>query len=82
MSPDNQPAKLVYMANQIGRGFAARPHDEAVAEIADHIKKFWEKRMLARIFEHLAAGGAGLDERPKQALHILAAKTPVPQPSF
>jgi formate dehydrogenase subunit delta len=59
------------MANQIGKGFAALPHDRAVAEIAAHIKSFWEKRMLEQIFSHLEAGGAGLDERPKQGLQRL-----------
>jgi formate dehydrogenase subunit delta len=78
MSPDTRSDKLVYMANQIGKGFSARPHDEAVADIADHIKKFWEKRMLAQIFAHLETGGAGLDERPKQALQILHAKSASP----
>jgi len=68
MSPDD---KLVRMANQIGQFFALRPEDEAVAEIADHLKSFWEKRMLAKIFAHLDAGGAGLEERVKKALHSL-----------
>ena len=60
--------RLVYMANQIGKAFVLRPHQEAVDEIAAHIKAFWEKRMLTRIFAHIDAGGAGLDELPKQAL--------------
>jgi formate dehydrogenase subunit delta len=59
------------MANQIDKGFAALPHDQAVAEIAAHLKNFWEKRMLAQIFSHLEAGGAGLDERAKQGLQKL-----------
>jgi formate dehydrogenase subunit delta len=63
--------RLVYMANQIGKGFAALPHDHAVTEIAAHIKSFWEKRMLAQIFSHLDNGGAGLDDRPKQGLQRL-----------
>jgi formate dehydrogenase subunit delta len=67
MSPD----KLVYMANQIGKGFAARKPEEAVVEIAAHIKNFWEKRMIAQIFEHLDHGGHGLDPLPKQGLQRL-----------
>lgn len=66
--------KLIYMANQIGKAFALRPHDEAVTEISTHIKKFWEKRMLAQIYNHLAAGAAGVDPLPKQALEILSAE--------
>jgi formate dehydrogenase subunit delta len=60
--------RLVYMANQIGKAFVLRPRDEAIEEIAAHIKAFWEKRMLARVFAHIDAGGAGLDELPKQSL--------------
>jgi formate dehydrogenase subunit delta len=60
--------RLVYMANQIGKAFLLRPQQEAVDETAAHIKAFWEKRMLTRIFAHLDAGGAGLDEIPRQAL--------------
>jgi formate dehydrogenase subunit delta len=60
--------RLVYMANQIGKAFLLRPQQEAVDETAAHIKAFWEKRMLTRIFARLDAGDAGLDEIPRQAL--------------
>ena len=39
--------RLVYMANQIAREFA-RTGDPAAAT-ADHIAKFWDPRMRARI---------------------------------
>ena len=51
-------ARLIYMANQIGRNFAALGHDEAVAATLDHIVKFWDPRMKAQIVV-LAAEGAG-----------------------
>jgi formate dehydrogenase subunit delta len=60
--------RLVHMANQIGKAFILRPHQEAVDETAGHMKAFWERRMLTRIFAHLDSGGAGLDEIPRQAL--------------
>jgi formate dehydrogenase subunit delta len=63
--------KLVYMANQIGDFFKHQKEDEAVEEIAGHLKSFWEKRMLTQIFEHLEAGGQGLHERVKKALAAL-----------
>jgi formate dehydrogenase subunit delta len=63
--------KLIYMANQIGKAFALRPHDEAVAEISTHIKKFWEKRMLAQIYAHIESGCPGLEPLPKEALENL-----------
>ena len=40
--------RLVYMANQIARNFAASG-DGAAAATADHIAKFWDPRMRGRI---------------------------------
>ena len=42
--------KLRYMADQIGRNYAAIGHDHAVLATADHIRKFWDPRMKAAIF--------------------------------
>jgi formate dehydrogenase subunit delta len=69
MSPD----KLVRMANQIGKFFSLRPHDEAVASTADHIVQFWDPRMRAHIIAHLGQGGAGLDPIVREAIERLAA---------
>jgi formate dehydrogenase subunit delta len=66
MSPD----RLVYMANQIGTFFASQRGD-AVAGIADHLKKFWDPRMRAAILAHAAAGGEGLDPAVLQAVNSL-----------
>jgi len=74
-SPDElhakSAAKLVYMANQIGKFFASQGPDKAVAGTAEHIGKFWEPRMRNAIFAHLQAGGAGLDANVRRALEIL-----------
>ena len=75
MSPD----KLAYMANQIGKFFAHRPHEKAVAEIADHIRKFWDPRMRRAILDALAAespagGGPKLDPTVREA--ILSLRSP------
>ncbi len=43
------PDRLVYMANQIGSFFRSQGPDQAVAGVADHIKKFWDPRMKAKI---------------------------------
>ena len=67
--------RLVYMANQIGMFFKSQGHDKAVAGTADHIKKFWDPRMLKTIFAHLDAGGAGLDPNVLEALTSLKAKS-------
>jgi len=52
--------RLVHMANQIADFFAAYPRDEAVAGVADHLKKFWDPRMRAALIGHAKSGGGGL----------------------
>ena len=59
------------MANQIGTFFASQGTDLAVAGTAEHIKKFWDPRMLAAIFAYLDGGGAGLDPAVRQAIERL-----------
>ncbi|BBU62226.1 NAD-dependent formate dehydrogenase [Methylosinus sp. C49] len=70
----NSADRLVKMANQIGKFFAAQRHSDAVAGTAEHLKKFWDPRMRAGIIDHVAQGGSGLDEVPLQAVQKLAAK--------
>jgi formate dehydrogenase subunit delta len=43
-------ARLRRMADQIAANLAARGHDEAVEGTAEHIWKFWDPRMKAKIF--------------------------------
>jgi formate dehydrogenase subunit delta len=69
-------AKLVYMANQIGKFFHSQGEAATVAGTAEHIRKFWDPRMRATILAHLRAGGAGLDPPVRQALAGL--ETPPP----
>ncbi len=64
--------KLVMMANQIARAFAAEGEARAVPKIADHIAKFWDPRMRRRIAEYEAAGGAGLEPLARSAVARLA----------
>jgi formate dehydrogenase subunit delta len=63
-----EAAKLVMMANQIGRFFVPQRDIDPVAAIADHLVKFWEPRMRAAIVAHLKAGGAGLDGPVREAV--------------
>ena len=56
----DQSESLVRMANQIADFFRNKPEDQAIAGTADHIRKFWDPRMRAKMAEHLAHGGNGL----------------------
>lgn len=52
--------EIVRMANEIAAFYTPYPRDEAVADIAQHIRDFWDPRMRRAMAEHLAAGGEGL----------------------
>lgn len=56
MSPD----KLTRMANQIAAFFETQPDADKAARVADHLREFWEPRMLEQLSAHLEAGGEGL----------------------
>ena len=73
MSPD----KHVYMANQIATFFKTMPQVDAAKGVADHINKFWEPRMRARLFEIIEAGGEGLDPVVLQAATQIRKPKPV-----
>ena len=51
---------LVRMANQIAEFFDAMPErEQALHDIADHLRKFWEPRMRRQLLDHLDRGGEG-----------------------
>ncbi|HXJ39462.1 MAG TPA: formate dehydrogenase subunit delta [Bryobacteraceae bacterium] len=63
---------MVHNANQIASFFASYPHDEAIAGIEDHLRKFWEPRMRKQIVAHVAAGGEGLSPLALEAVRRLS----------
>jgi formate dehydrogenase subunit delta len=69
-------AHLVKMANDIGHFFGAEPErEDAVAGIANHIAKFWTKRMRDKLTAHVKRDGdASLEDLPREALRRLAAQ--------
>jgi formate dehydrogenase subunit delta len=73
-TPDKSPAKLIYMANQIGTFFAAQDKKNASSKIAEHILKFWDPRMRAQIMAHVERDGAGLDPQALEAVRLLKAQ--------
>ncbi len=64
--------RLIYMANQIARNFAAQGEDVAVVATADHIAKFWDPRMKAASYALLAQGGSSLSPVSRRALEMLS----------
>jgi formate dehydrogenase subunit delta len=70
-----QESKMVHLANEIARFWAAYPHDEALAGVAGHIRSFWEPRFRRQLVEYGQTGGAGLHDLVKEALQQLAPST-------
>jgi formate dehydrogenase subunit delta len=62
---------MVHMANQIALFFASYPREDAIAGVADHLRKFWEPRMRKQIIEYVAQRGAGLHELALEAVKRL-----------
>ena len=69
------------MANDIGHFFRAEPQrEDAIAGIANHIVRYWTKRMREKIAAHMQHGGdADLDDLPREALRRLLAQQPPPR---
>ena len=70
---------MVHLVNQIALFFQAYPHDEAVAGVADHIKRFWPVRMRQQLFAYAEAGGAGLHALVPEA--VLTLNPPAESPT-
>jgi formate dehydrogenase subunit delta len=69
---------LVRMANQIADFFKVQSESEAISGAANHIRMFWDPRMRAKMAEHLAHGGEGLNPIALKAVQSVckpAAKT-------
>jgi formate dehydrogenase subunit delta len=73
---------LITMANQIGTFFASYPdREEASAEIASHLKRFWAPRMRQQLYAHIdAEHGAGLAPLVLAAIAAHRGERAVPPP--
>ena len=69
MAADHQ--KLVRMANQIATFFVSQPGTAQAADVAAHLKAFWEPRMLQALYAHVDAGGEGCSPLVLQAVERL-----------
>lgn len=63
--------RLVRMANQIAAEFVNQAPRDAAAATSEHIRLFWDPRMLLMIRAHVAAGGSGLSPVATEAIAML-----------
>ena len=68
---------MIKMANEISTFWEGEAGSQkAPAEVASHLKRFWEPRMRGQIIEHYRKGAAGLDDVAREAVRILALDAP------
>lgn len=70
---------LVKMANDIGDFFDSQPGDDA-AQIALHLRRYWEPRMRRQIIAYVRGGGDGLRSTAREAVLRLADEAEANQP--
>jgi formate dehydrogenase subunit delta len=74
--------QIVKMANDIGTYFRREPvREDAIAGIANHIKRNWAKRMREKLIAHAQQPDSGLNELALAAARRLAAPAPAPAPA-
>jgi formate dehydrogenase subunit delta len=70
MKPDE---KLVYMANQVAKFFAAQGEERAARGVADHLQSFWSSDMRRDFLAAAAKDSSGLHPAVNAALPLLKA---------
>ena len=68
-------AGLVRMLNQIAANVAQHPHDQAVTEIAAHLRASWAPAMRTELDSYLDGGGPGLTPLAAAAAERLHTET-------
>jgi hypothetical protein len=71
----SNPAALVRMVNQIAANVAHYPRDQAVAEIAAHLRSTWAPSMRADLLAYLDRDGPDLTPLAAAATESLRAAT-------
>jgi formate dehydrogenase subunit delta len=63
--------KMVHLVNQIALFFQSYPDEEAIAGVADHVKRFWPVRMRQQLFEYVETDGHDLHRLVAPAIQTL-----------
>jgi formate dehydrogenase subunit delta len=74
--------QTVRMANDICHFYRAEPvREDAIAGIANHIRRYWAKRMREKLISHALQPDSGLEELALAAAQRLATPAPPPAPA-
>ena len=70
---------LIKMANEITSFWEGEAGEKAAAEVATHLRRYWEPRMRQQMIAYYEERqGAGLTEVAKRAVALLAARPSTP----
>ncbi len=70
---------LIKMANEITAFWEGEVGDQAAAEVATHLRRYWEPRMRQQMIAYFEQRqGAGLNDIARQAVAMLAAQPRTP----
>jgi formate dehydrogenase subunit delta len=69
--PKDPAVKLAKMAGQIAAFFSHYPEDKAIASIAEHINKFWSKKMRQDFLKAYQSDQAALGDLLGKALQYI-----------
>jgi formate dehydrogenase subunit delta len=61
----------IRLANDVAAHFHHRPPAEGAAEVADHLRTFWDPRMRAELLAHAENGAGDLDPLAVAAAALL-----------
>ena len=65
------PQHLVAMVNEIAAFFAGEEAGTAAANVANHLRRYWDPRMRRQILEHARNGGEGLSQVAKAGVELI-----------
>jgi formate dehydrogenase subunit delta len=66
------PQHLVAMVNEIAAFFAGEDPANAAANVANHLRRYWDPRMRKQILAHVGKGGEGLTAVARAGVELIA----------
>jgi formate dehydrogenase subunit delta len=66
------PQHLVAMVNEIAAFFAGEDPANAAANVANHLRRYWDPRMRRQILAHVEAGGEGLGAIARAGVELIS----------
>ena len=63
---------LVSMVNEIAAFFVGEDPEKAAANVANHLRRYWDPRMRKQIIAHTSNGGEGLTPVARAGIELIS----------